>query len=195
MIGFLNGKLAFKQPPELVIDVGGVGYELFAPMSTFYELPNVGETVSVYTHLAVSENAHTLYGFAGQKDRLMFRALIKVSGVGPKLAMTILSGISPAEFADAIAERDIDRLVRLPGIGKKTAERLLVEMKDPLAKLNFGVPGAAVAGASDASDEAFSALQALGYKEAEVRRLLKGVKVDGLTTEDLIRQALKNSTK
>lgn len=194
MIGFLNGKLASKQPPELVIDVGGVGYELFAPMSTFYELPDIGEAVSVYTHLAVSENAHTLYGFAGLKERLMFRSLIKVSGVGPKLAMTILSGISPAEFAEAIAERDIDRLVRLPGIGKKTAERLLVEMKDTLAKLNFGPSGTVRSSSLDASDEAFSALQALGYKETEIRRLLKGVKADGLNTEELIRQALKSST-
>lgn len=195
MIGYLKGTLALKQPPELVVDVGGVGYELLAPMSTFYELPGVGNAVSVYTHLAVSENAHTLYAFASSQERVMFRALIKVSGVGPKLAMTVLSGISPIEFADAVAERDVDRLVRLPGIGKKTAERLLVEMKDPLAKLSFGSSGATSAGRIDASSEAFSALQALGYKEAEIRRLLKSVSDDGLTTEELIRQALKNSTK
>ena len=195
MIGFLNGKLAYKQPPELVIDVGGVGYELLAPMSTFYELPGVGEAVSVYTHLAVSENAHTLYAFAGLKERMMFRALIKVSGVGPKLAMTILSGISPAEFADAVADRDIDRLVRLPGIGKKTAERLLVEMKDTLAKLNFGVAGTTATGSEGATGEAYSALQALGYKEVEIRRLLKGVQSEGMSTEELIRQALKSSAR
>ncbi len=196
MIGFLNGKLAYKQPPELVIDVGGVGYELLAPMSTFYELPGVGESVSVYTHLAVSENAHTLYAFAGLKERMMFRALIKVSGVGPKLAMTVLSGISPAEFADAVADRDIDRLVRLPGIGKKTAERLLVEMKDPLAKLNFGVASSTGTGGGEGvAGEAYSALQALGYKDAEIRRLLKSVQADGLTTEELIRQALKSSAR
>ncbi len=195
MIGFLNVKLAYKQPPELVIDVGGVGYELLAPMSTFYELPGVGEAVSVYTHLSVSENAHTLYAFAGLKERMMFRALIKVSGVGPKLAMTVLSGISPVEFADAVADRDVDRLVRLPGIGKKTAERLLVEMKDPLAKLNFGVATAASGKSGGAADEAYSALQALGYKEAEIRRLLKSVQGDGLTTEELIRQALKSSAR
>lgn len=194
MIGYLNGKLAYKQPPELVIDVGGVGYELLAPMSTFYELPGVGETVSVYTHLAISENAHTLYAFTGLKERLMFRALIRVSGVGPKLAMTVLSGISPAEFADAVAGRDIDRLVRLPGIGKKTAERLLVEMKDPLAKLSFGTADTArpVGGVTA---EAMSALQALGYKDAEIRRLLKGIDTSGSTTEEVIRQALKSSAR
>jgi Holliday junction DNA helicase RuvA len=164
-------------------------------MSTFYELPGVGDAVSVYTHLAVSENAHTLYAFAGLKERILFRALIKVSGVGPKLAMTILSGISPVEFADAVAERDIDRLVRLPGIGKKTAERLLVEMKDPLAKLNFGVAGSSTTMSGGAAGEAFSALQALGYKDAEIRRLLKGIKADGLSTEELIRQALKSSAR
>lgn len=195
MIGYLKGTLAYKQPPELVVDVGGVGYELLAPMSTFYDLPAVGEAVSVHTHLAVSENAHTLYAFAGFQERLMFRALIKVSGVGPKLAMTVLSGISPAEFATAVADRDVDRLVRLPGIGKKTAERLLIEMKDPLAKLSFGSSESSAVTSSDAGSEAFSALQALGYKEAEIRRLLKSVSADGLSTEELIRQALKNSTQ
>ncbi|MEM7081953.1 MAG: Holliday junction branch migration protein RuvA [Pseudomonadota bacterium] len=189
MIGYLRGTLALKQPPDLVIDVNGVGYELLAPMSTFYDLPETGATVSVFTHLAVSENAHTLYAFASNQDRVLFRALIKVSGVGPKLAMTVLSGITPAEFADAIANGDVDRLVRLPGIGKKTAQRLLVEMKDPLAKLSFG--GTATTGS--ATSEAVSALQALGYKEAEVRRMLKNMDTEGLSTEELIRQALKAS--
>lgn len=195
MIGYLRGTLLTKQPPELLLDVGGVGYEIFAPMSTFYELPAVGQNVAIYTHLAISDTAHTLYGFAKLEERTLFRALIKVSGVGPKLALTILSGISTAEFADAIANSDSDLLVRLPGIGKKTAQRLVVEMKDPLEKLNLGagtVPGA-TGTASSAGREAFSALQALGYKDVEIRRLLKNVNTDTDSTEDLIRQALKNS--
>lgn len=192
MIGFLRGQLLSKLPPELLLDVNGVGYELSAPMSTFYALPAVGETVSVYTHLAVSENAHTLYAFAQLSERTMFRALIKVSGVGPKLAMTILSGISANEFAEAIASDDTDSLVRLPGIGKKTAQRLIVEMKDVLAHLDLGAPNKDGDTASS-SGEAFSALQALGYKDVEVRRLLKNISSSGLTTEEIIRQALKSS--
>lgn len=195
MIGFLKGVLISKHAPELLLDVGGVGYELFAPMSTFYELPMVGEPVALYTHLAVSENAHTLYGFAFVQDRTLFRALIKVSGVGPKLALTILSGISTDDFATAIAFGDVDMLVRLPGIGKKTAQRLIVEMKDPLAKLDLGrvEGGSPITKGSGASQEAFSALQALGYKDAEIRRLLKNVTGESLSTEDMIRQALKST--
>jgi len=193
MIGFLRGQLLSKQPPDLLLDVNGVGYELAAPMSTFYELPAVGDTVSVFTHLAVSENAHTLYAFAQLSERTMFRALIKVSGVGPKLAMTILSGINANEFAQAIAHDDADTLVKLPGIGKKTAQRLIVEMKDALAHLDLGST-AAGGDTAGSSAEAFSALQALGYKDAEIRRLLKNVTESGLSTEDIIRQALRKSS-
>lgn len=196
MIGYLKGTLVAKHPPELLLDVGGVGYEIHAPMSTFYNLPEPGQGVALFTHLAVSDTAHTLFGFLQVEDRTLFRALIKVSGVGPKLALTILSGISTAEFAQAIAGSDTAMLVRLPGIGKKTAQRLIIDMKDPLDKLDLialssGTPG------SDglAGREAFSALQALGYKDAEIRRMLKDLDTDSCSTEELIRQALKGGAQ
>ena len=196
MIGYLQGKLMLLQPPELMIEVAGVGDELSAPMSVFYELPDIGQPVALYTHLAVSETAQSLYGFAHLKDRTLFRALIRISGVGPKLALTILSGIAVEEFSDAIEEGNEDRLVRLPGIGKKTAQRLIIEMKDPLKKLELsgGTRASAELSAVSAAQEARDALQSLGYKESEIRRMLKSVDVDGLTTADIIRLALKLSS-
>lgn len=195
MIGFLRGRLTAKQPPSLVIEVSGVGYEIEAPMSTFYGLPAVGSDVHLFTHLVVREDAHILFGFATERERRLFRELLKVSNVGPKLALALLSGMSVDNFLMCIEAQEVDALVRIPGVGRKTAERLLIEMKDRIRHLD-ALPGvAAAAGAaqlqSGAQAEAFSALVALGYKPAEVTRLLKGVDPAAQTTEDIIRRALQ----
>jgi holliday junction DNA helicase RuvA len=196
MIGFLRGRLAAKHPPQLLVDVGGVGYEVEAPMSTFYVLPPIGADVSLFTHLVVREDAHVLFGFGSERERKLFRELIKVSNVGPKLALALLSGMSVDNFLACIEAQDADTLVKIPGVGRKTAERLLIEMKDRvkhITGLDFALP--AVAGAvnsgNGAQSEAFSALVALGYKPAEVTRLLKSVDPSAKTTEELIRGALQ----
>lgn len=196
MIGSLRGRLAAKQPPQLLVDVGGVGYELEAPMSTFYGLPATGAEVSLFTHLVVREDAHVLFAFGTERERRLFRELIKVSNVGPKLALALLSGMSVDNFLLCIEAQDADTLVRIPGVGRKTAERLLIEMRDRvknLAGLQLSEPpGDAAAGPGNgAQAEAFSALVALGYKPAEVTRLLKAVDASAQTTEDLIRGALQ----
>ena len=195
MIGFLRGRLSAKHPPQLVLDVGGVGYELEAPMSTFYGLPGVGAEVSLHTHLVVREDAHVLFGFGTERERGLFRELIKVSGVGPRIALAILSGVNADEFHRCVEAGDVGALVRVPGIGRKTAERLIVEMRDRLKSLatTAGGPavGAPTALAVSPQSEAFSALVALGYKPAEVTRMLQKVDASAATTEDMIRQALK----
>jgi Holliday junction DNA helicase RuvA len=202
MIGRLRGTLAQKQPPLLLVDVGGVGYEVEAPMSTFYQLPAVGEAVVLYTHLVVREDAHLLFGFASESERRLFRTLIKVNGVGAKLALTILSGISADEFARCVQDNDTAALVRLPGVGKKTAERLIVEMRDRLADWEGAValPGAvpapsAAAPAQDETRDAISALVSLGYKPPEASRLVSKVETEGLSSEEIIRAALKQAVK
>ncbi len=196
MIGFLRGIVTDKKPPQLTLDVHGVGYELEAPMSTFYALPDVGSEVSLLTHLAVREDAHILYAFATRDERRLFRSLIKISGVGAKLALTILSGMSVEAFARCVDEEDPDTLVRLPGVGKKTAARLLVEMRD---RIKDAVPaGAATSRAAQKSGalaEAQDALVALGYKPREVSRMLEAIDSDGLNTEELIRQALQGAVR
>lgn len=196
MIGFLRGKLIAKQPPQLVMDVAGVGYELDAPMSTFYGLPATGSELSLFTHLVVREDAHILFGFGTQRERHMFRELLKVSGIGPKLALSILSGINVDELLACVTANDADSLVRIPGVGRKTAERLLVEMRDRVK--NFGetnsVPAFAPVdgtGNGGAQREAFSALVALGYKPAEIVRLLKAIDPSVVSVEEIIRHALK----
>jgi holliday junction DNA helicase RuvA len=175
MIGSLAGVLTMKAPPQLLLEVGGVGYEIEAPMSTFYDLPALGERVRLLTHLVVREDAHVLYGFATEAERRLFRSLLKVSGIGPRIALAILSGVTSAAFARAVQEQDAAALVRIPGVGRKTAERLIVEMRDRLegeqAPLS-GPLGAVHAGAGPEA-EAFSALLALGYKPPEATRLLK----------------------
>lgn len=195
MIGFLRGRLAAKHPPQLVVDVAGVGYEVEAPMSTFYGLPAAGAEVSLYTHLVVREDAHVLFGFGTERERSLFRELIKVSGVGPRIALALLSGINVDEFHRCIEAQDVAALVRVPGIGRKTAERLVVEMRDRLqgaVVTGLAAGGSAVpAGAGRAQSEAFSALVALGYKPAEVTRLLKKVDPSVASTEELIRHALR----
>jgi Holliday junction DNA helicase RuvA len=180
-----------------MVDVGGLGYELEAPMSTFFHLPAVGEEVRLLTHLVVREDAHVLYGFGTESERRLFRSLIKVSGVGPKIALALLSGISVEAFSQCVLNEDIAALTRIPGIGRKTAERLVVEMrdrlKDPEAPTATGfVPLAAVA---SPETEAYGALVALGYKPAEATRLLKAVGPGTHTTEELIRRALQGATR
>jgi len=199
MIGRLRGKLLVKHAPALLLDVGGVGYELEAPMTTFYELPEVGSEVTLHTHLLVREDAHLLYGFASEQERRMFRALIKVSGVGAKLALALLSGMPAQEFAQTVQHNDIARLTRVPGVGKKTAERLIVEMRDRLPDLGLAVPSApnaqtasAITGQTDAIKDAVSALIALGYKPQEASRMVNAVDSAGKPSEDIIRQALKS---
>jgi holliday junction DNA helicase RuvA len=195
MIGFLRGRLAAKHPPSLVVDVAGVGYEVEAPMSTFYGLPPVGVEVQLHTHLVVREDAHVLFGFGTERERSLFRELIKVSGVGPRIALAILSGISVDEFHRCVEADDAATLVRVPGIGRKTAERLVIEMRDRLKLLagpmTGGVPGAPAGSPASPQAEAFSALVALGYKPAEVTRLLQKVDPSASSTEEMIRHALR----
>jgi len=200
MIGFLAGRLAAKQPPMLIVDVNGVGYELEAPMSTFYGLPAAGEPVALFTHLVVREDAHILFGFGTDAERRLFRGLLKVSGVGPKIALGILSGASVEDFLRIIEAEDIAMLCRIPGIGRKTAERIIIEMRDSVQKLSMPALGAGSAGAApgtaqSAQSEAFSALIALGYKPPEVTRLLKSADEPGLSTTEIIRRALKSAAK
>ncbi len=201
MIGRLRGELIQRRPPFLLLDVGGVGYELEAPLSVFYDLPAEGQTVTLFTHLLVREDAQILYAFSDESQRSLFRALLKVSGVGAKMALAILSGMSAAEFAQAVQHEDSSMLVRLPGIGKKTAQRLIVEMQGRLEGLEAGPgpalpsprPPGAPAPPPSPLNEAVEALTALGYKPAEAARLVRGVEGEGATSEELIRAALKRA--
>ena len=196
MIGRLTGQLLEKQPPGLLLDVQGVGYEVEAPLSSFQALPAIGERVTLFTHLVIREDAHCLYGFVTGRERELFRALIRVSGVGPKLALTLLSGMRVDDFLQALHHNDITALTRIPGVGRKTAERLVIEMQDRAQALPGG-PGAAT-GPGDvagAAAEAVNALIALGYKSAEAGRLVERVDATGLASEEIIRQALQKSVK
>jgi len=195
MIGSLRGRIASKTPPQLTVDVGGLGYELEAPMSTFFHLPAVGEEVRLLTHLVVREDAHVLYAFGTEEERRLFRSLIKVSGVGPKIALALLSGISVPAFAECVQREDIAALTRIPGVGRKTAERLIVEMRDRLVVSLPGSGTTAVAGALTAESEAYDALVALGYRPAEATRLLKAVTPGTHSTEELIRRALQGAAR
>ncbi len=194
MIGRLRGEIILKQPPFLMLDVNGVGYEIEAPMSTFYELPAVGEHIILFTHLMIRDDAHVLYAFYQEQERLLFRTLLKISGVGGKMALAILSGMNAGEFSLCIQNEDVTALVRIPGVGKKTAQRLIIEMKDKLVVT--GSTPAATASASAAqespSSEAVSALVALGYRPVEANRLVKSVEAEGLGSEELIRAALQS---
>jgi Holliday junction DNA helicase RuvA len=198
MIGSLRGRLAAKSPPGLLLEVGGVGYELEAPMSTFFDLPAVGAEVSLLTHFVVREDAQVLYGFLTEGERKLFRGLLKVTGVGPKLALSILSGTSVEGFSACVAAQDVGALTRIPGVGRKTAERLLIEMRDRLkVDVDSGLP--ALGGITlGAEAEAQSALIALGYKPAEAIRMLKvasaGESAD-LSTEEWIRRALQGAAR
>ena len=198
MIGSLRGRIAVKAPPQLLLEVGGVGYELEAPMSTFYGLPAVGEEVRLLTHLVIRDDAHVLYGFATQAERQLFRNLLKVSGVGPKIALGILSGTTVEGFASCVTTNDIGALTRIPGVGRKTAERLMIEMRDRLVDAQAVAIVTPEMTAAGAEGEAFSALVALGYKPAEATRLIKAAAAgEGgeSTTEDLIRRALQGALR
>jgi Holliday junction DNA helicase RuvA len=194
MIGRLRGILVSKQPPWLLIEVGGVGYELEAPMSTIYDLPSIGKEVTLLTHYAVKEDSVALYGFFHEAERTLFRNLQKVSGIGAKISLAVLSGVSTHDFARLVQTGDVVALTKIPGIGKKTAERIVVELRDrmdglatPLSGLGSKTHGAPL----DPASEATVALQQLGYKPAEVTRLVQKVAADGDTAESIIRKALR----
>ncbi|TJY60837.1 Holliday junction branch migration protein RuvA [Sinimarinibacterium sp. CAU 1509] len=196
MIGRIHGRLVSKQPPQLLVDVGGVGYEIEAPMSTFYNLPAVGETVTLHTHLTVREDAHLLFGFGSQAEKSLFRELIKVSGVGPKLALAVLSGVGVEEFWDSARNGDAARLTKLPGVGRKTADRLIVEMRDRAGGFTdspVGFNGVAVP--SSPLQDAKHALAALGYKPAEIQRLTDAVHREDMSTEQIIQEALRRAVR
>jgi Holliday junction DNA helicase RuvA len=190
MIGRITGLLAAKNPPQLLVDVGGVGYELDVPMSSFYNLPALGERVTLLTHFVVREDAQLLFGFLTAEERSTFRLLIKISGVGPRTALSILSGLSVAELAQAIAAQEADRLVKVPGIGKKTAERLLLELKGKLGP-DLAVPASV---ASDAQADIVQALVALGYSDRDAAAALKALPAD-IGVADGIKQALKSLSR
>lgn len=192
MIGHLQGRLVEKRPPWLTIDVAGVGYELEAPMSTFYKLPAVGEEIRLITHLLVREDAQLLYGFNSDDERDLFRRLLKVSGIGARIALGVLSSSTVDGFYDCIRHKDLVSLTKVPGVGRKTAERLLLEMADrlPGESDSSAVNGSVALGAEN---EARHALVALGYKPAEVLRMLKLVDVDSMRTEEIIREALRQA--
>lgn len=205
MIGRIRGTLIEKLPPDVLIESAGVGYEIQMPMTSFYQLPEVGEEATVVTHFVVREDAQLLFGFANKTERSLFRELIKANGVGPKLALTIMSGMSASQFIHCVSIEDVTALVKLPGVGKKTAERLVVEMKDRLKKLTVGnddqqsntLSSIATDEApllvpqSSAKDEALSALLALGYKSSQANLVINKLKTDGKNSEELIREALK----
>ncbi|OGI59112.1 MAG: Holliday junction DNA helicase RuvA [Candidatus Muproteobacteria bacterium RBG_19FT_COMBO_61_10] len=193
MIGRLSGILLHKEPPSLVLDVGGVGYEIDAPMSTFYELPATGQSVTLYTHLVVRDDAHLLFGFSRVTQRQLFRHLLKVTGVGPRVALAILSGLTDQEFMQCLMLEDVARLIKVPGIGRKTAERLIIDMRDKVdpALMKGGATTRQSVLAADPVQEAISALLALGYKPPEASRAVQNIPSDGLSSEEIIRQALK----
>jgi Holliday junction DNA helicase RuvA len=191
MIGKLTGTLAAKNPPEVLVDCGGVGYEVLVPMSTFYNLPALGDKVALLTHLIVREDAHLLYGFATQDERAGFKQLVKISGVGPRTALSILSGMSVADIAQAVAKQDAARLTKIPGIGKKTAERLLLELK---GKLGDALTSGGVSVANDNQSDILQALVALGYSDRDAGLALKALPADVGVSEG-IKLALKALAK
>lgn len=200
MIGRLKGIVADKQAPELLIDVNGVGYEVQLPLTSFYELPEEGQEAIVYTHFVVREDAQLLYGFSSKQERSLFRLLIKANGVGPKLGLTILSGLTAEQFVTCVEQDDVTTLVKLPGVGKKTAERLLIEMRDRIKALDVApdfmpkmeIESPLLSNKANEFDDAVSALMALGYSSQQANKAVKAVHQDGLDSESLIRNALKN---
>jgi len=203
MIGRLSGMLAIKRAPQILIDCQGVGYEVDVSMSTFYQLPEEGSPIAVWTHLLIKDDHHALIGFYSEQERKLFRLLIKVNGVGPKMALTILSGISEQDFALCIQSSDVATLVRLPGVGKKTAERLIIEMRDKIDAIDSdlaasdAMPGSALARGNSVQNEAVEALQALGYKPADAAKMIKLADKSGAgdSAESLIKQALQNAIR
>ena len=195
MIGSLIGLIKEKTPSAILLEVNGIGYEISIPLSTSFQLPKVGESAFLVTHLVVREDQHSLYGFATEEERKLFRALIKISGVGAKLAITILSGTNVTGFIQSVVNEDIDALVHLPGIGKKTAERLVVEMKDKISEISDEQHNLQDSGVNSAVAEAINALVNLGYKTKDAKNILDKIDSEELSVEDLIRQALKSLNK
>ncbi len=194
MIGRLTGKILEKNPPEVLLEVGGIGYEILCPMSSFYEMSNEN-SVSLHTHLSVKEDSHTLYGFISKDEKTLFRELIRVNGIGPKVALAILSHLNIASLMNAVANEDDALLAKTPGIGKKTAQKLIVELKDRLEKLELSSGNHKIINKTNANPntlKASQALQALGFKTKESERMLNAINNDTLSTEELIRQALQN---
>ena len=196
MIGRIHGTLLQKEAPLLLVDVGGVGYEILAPMTTFYGLPEVGNALTLFTHMVVREDAQQLFGFSTESARALFRSLLKVNGIGPRVALALLSGMSEAELVRCIVDEDINRITQVPGIGRKTAERLLIELRDKIAleatttaaqRLKSALPVNAVS-------EAVSALVALGYRPNEANRAIRNIRTKDMSSEDIIRQALQAMT-
>lgn len=192
MIGFLKGTLVAKRPPSLVLDVAGIGYEVEAPMTTFYQLPEIGSPLTLVTHLHVRDDAHVLYGFSNEAERALFRSLLKVSGVGARIALAVLSGMSVEGFYECVRNKDLASLTRVPGIGRKTGERLLLEMADRMPEGGATVTAIGTA-AKGAEREARDALLTLGYKPAEVAKMLRPLDTEALSTEELIREALRQA--
>ena len=195
MIGSLIGLIKEKTPSAILLEVNGIGYEISIPLSTSFQLPKVGESAFLLTHLVVREDQHSLYGFATEEERKLFRALIKISGVGAKLAITILSGTNVTGFIQSVVNEDIESLVHLPGIGKKTAERLVVEMKDKISEISDEQHNLQDSGVKSAVAEAINALVNLGYKTKDAKNILDKIDSEELSVEDLIRQALKSLNK
>ncbi len=193
MIGYLSGRLMQKQPPFLLLDVGGVGYELEAPMTTFYDLPEDDQPVSLFVHLVVREDAQLLFGFSDQPQRELFRRLLRINGVGPRVALAILSTLSTSQFITCIHQEDVSALIRVPGIGKKTAQRMILDLRDRIDSL--GVVDDTATGNASSVQDAIGALLALGYKTADANRALRAVETEGLRREDLIRKALQYLSK
>jgi holliday junction DNA helicase RuvA len=194
VIGSVRGRITLKSPPQLMVEVGGIGYELEVPMSAFLTLPGPGEEVQLLTHLVVREDAHVLYGFASEAERRLFRSLIKVSGVGPKIAMALLSGMPVSAFTACVQAKDAAALTRIPGVGRKTAERLILELKDRL-KAEEGLSPARPLPPASPESEAYDALIALGYRPAEATRLLQAAGTGATSTEELIRRALQGAVR
>ena len=195
MIGSLRGRLTAKQAPQVIIECAGVGYEVETPMSTFLDLPGVGDDLFLHTHLLVREDAQILYGFASEQERTFFRTLLRISGVGAKMGLAILSSMSVADFQRCVEYEDAASLVKIPGVGKKTAERLIIEMRDKIDKTVISQGARKVAVAISPRSEAVDALVALGYKVAEVNKLIGTMDVDGQSAEDIIRQALRRAAQ
>ncbi|MDG1474997.1 MAG: Holliday junction branch migration protein RuvA [Porticoccaceae bacterium] len=194
MIGQITGKVVTKKAPDVLVDVGGIGYEVLVSLSTFFELPKIGATTTLHTHFVVRDDAQLLFGFSAEEERSLFRSLIKVNGVGPKMALGILSGMSAPDFSNAVHDNDITTLVKLPGVGKKTAERLVVEMRDRIDK-HMSEPMASdlIQKGPDIQSEAESALIALGYKPQDAAKMVSRVQdAQAVSTEQLIRLALKS---
>jgi Holliday junction DNA helicase RuvA len=195
MIGRLRGILVSRQPPSLLVEIGGVGYEVEAPMSTIYDLPGIGKEVILLIHHAVKEDSDTLYGFLHESERALFRNLLKVSGIGAKIALAVLSGVSTDHFARLVQSGDVVALTKIPGIGKKTAERMIVELRDRAADLGAGAAIGSTGSPGDPLSEATTALQALGYKPAEAERMARGARAEGDAAETIIRKALQSALR